>query len=137
MFETAVQCFFVGRSIADAMNEKRNLIKALKSTPWSKWQKAALDSLSEPSVVFAGERQTDGKVTADDLLRIYRIRLDSAEKKKIIAYGLNELLKSLSCCSPDSNIEVQPFLGASVSVVAFWRVDTLIGCVTIHRGSLP
>ena len=121
------------------MDVKNRLVLALQADATKEWARVALSTVDNEHVVFAGNESFGASNTAADLLRIYRIRQARCREQGIEAWGLVELIESLSAHGANNAIEVQPFLGPTSSVTAFWNSDgDLIGCVTIlgrERGS--
>jgi hypothetical protein len=114
------------------MIEKQRLSDALRRDAGVQWKAVALSVVEDDQVVFAGNSASGASNTAGDLLRIYLLRSKHCQQQGIDVPGLVELIDSLAGRSEGAGIQVQPFLGPTSSVTAFWdAAGTLVGCVTI------
>ena len=114
------------------LDRKQILIHELTLHAGEKWAATASAALREKDVRSEDEGGTSALSSVGDLLRIYRNRLDRCTENGVEAYGIRELLDSLSRLPVDDIVAVEPFLGVTTSVDAFWENQTtLLGCVTV------
>jgi hypothetical protein len=115
------------------MSKKDRLAAALRGNEKVRWKAAAAAALEDPEIAFAGQSESRATNTAGDLIRIYEMRRDYGDQKRIEAHGVVELLDCLKKCSTETVVLVQPFLGPRSSVTAFWdSEDRLLGCITVN-----
>jgi hypothetical protein len=114
------------------MSEKDKLMEALNGMPQAEWVRRASAALGDKGVAFVGSRASVGGTAAEDLVRIYQLRLQHVQERHIQGYGIAELIDALKSIDKAASIVIQPFLGPQVSVGAFWGDSgQLVGCVTI------
>ena len=115
------------------MNELNTLKIALQSMPASEWVSAALSALANPSTHFAGSTASGASGRADELRRIYEIRLAHLEERGIRSPGLKEIVSELRVMADTDRLLGVPFLSDTHAVSAFYRLSgALVGCITLE-----
>ena len=95
------------------------------------WVTAALNAINQESMAYLGGDGPPGTNSAQDLARIYRVRLERSKVLGIKQYGCAELIARLEALNGNEIIEVWPFANSNSETTAFLKDGIfLIGCIT-------
>lgn len=87
-----------------------------------------------PGTSFEGSDGSGRTSRAQELLQIYRFRLEHIRKHRIEILGVEELVIALSLRAADARIRGESFVGPESVAHAFWDEDNkLVGCGMSNR----